>query len=261
MPEIEGIHFQEEGSGFPVILVHGFCETHEIWKSFSKALANEYRVISIDLPGFGQSKLLRAPFSISNVAIKIHNFLQALHISSCVAIGHSLGGYITLAMVEKQPERFRAFCLFHSTAYPDSEEKKNSRNKVIEFVTANGVAPFIESFIPPLFYDQTNPHIEEAVRIGLKTPQNTLITYVAAMRDRPDRTHVVRDFNGPVLFIAGEKDGVVSQEAIHSQSRLASNPTVYLATGVAHMGMFEDPAGTIGQTKAFLTMAGCGLIQ
>ena len=70
---------------------------------------------------------------------------------------------MTLAMANQQPELFKAFGLFHSTAYADAEERKLSRNKVIEFVTNHGVKPFIESFIPPLFNDQSNQHILEII--------------------------------------------------------------------------------------------------
>ena len=68
-------------------------------------------------------------------------------------IGHSLGGYVALAMVEKRPDLFAGLGLFHSTAYADSAEKKQSRNKVIEFVNKNGAKAFTTNFITPLFAD------------------------------------------------------------------------------------------------------------
>lgn len=254
MPEQSGIYFKDEGKGFPVLLIHGFCETHHIWNSFSKNLAKEYRVLSIDLPGFGKSQLLHVPFSIEDVATKVLEWLKSIQVNQCVVIGHSLGGYVTLAMVQKQPHIFKGFSLFHSTAYPDSDEKKFSRNKVIEFVSKNGVAPFIESFVPPLFYDQTNPHIKETVNIALGTKKETLLSYVGAMRDRPDRTDVLKTFGGPVLLISGEKDGVVSPESMEKQSKMAINPVLHVMQGVAHMGMFENEFQSLDMTFSFLKL-------
>jgi pimeloyl-ACP methyl ester carboxylesterase len=252
MPEQSGIFFRDEGAGFPVLLIHGFCETHQIWNSFSGKLSTEFRVLSIDLPGFGKSPLLETPFSIDKVATKVLDWLKSMKIDQCIVIGHSLGGYVTLSMVKQQPHIFRGFCLFHSTAYADSEEKKFSRNKVIEFVSKNGVTPFIESFIPPLFYDQTNRYIPEVVNLALATKKETLLSYVGAMRDRTDRTDVIKNFNGPVLFISGEKDGIVSPESMEKQSKMAEKPTIQILPGVAHMGMFESESVAVNLTFAFL---------
>jgi pimeloyl-ACP methyl ester carboxylesterase len=151
-------------------------------------------------------------------------------------------------MAGQQPERLNAFGLFHSTAYADSDEKKLSRNKVIEFVTHHGVEPFIESFIPPLFYDQNNPHIQSVVTLARQTPKETLISYVAAMRDRPDSTAVLQHFSRPILLLAGDKDSVVSVEALEAQCKLALKPM----NSVAHMGMFEQEAAATGHVLDFL---------
>jgi len=252
MPEQSGIFYTDQGKGFPVVLIHGFCETHEIWDSFSKKLSTDFRIICLDLPGFGKSKLLPAGFSIADVATKILALLTELKIEKCIAIGHSLGGYVTLAMTDQGKDVIMAFGLFHSTAYPDAEERKISRNKVIEFVSNHGVVPFIESFIPPLFYDQSNPHINPLVKLGSSTRPETLIAYVKAMRDRPDRTSVLKEFKGPILFIGGEKDAGISPESVKKQANLASKATLHILPDVAHVGMFEDEKATLEQVKEFL---------
>jgi pimeloyl-ACP methyl ester carboxylesterase len=252
MPEHSGIFYSDLGKGFPVILIHGFCETHEIWDSFSSDLSKDYRVICLDLPGFGRSRLLSDGFSIADVATKVHSLLEAIKINECIVIGHSLGGYVALAMADQHPEILNAFGLFHSTAYPDSEEKKISRNKVIEFASTHGVAPFVESFIPPLFYDQSNPHIQTLVKLASGTKQETLIAYVKAMRDRPDRTKVLHHFKHPILFITGEKDGGITPDSVKKQANLSSNVTLHMLPEVAHVGMFEDRKTTLKQVQEFL---------
>lgn len=253
MPEQAGIFYTDQGKGFPVLLIHGFCETHQIWDSFSNELSKEFRILSIDLPGFGKSALLPSPFSLADVGLRVLEFIKELEIESCISIGHSLGGYVNLAMANQQPELFKAFGLFHSTAYADSEERKFSRNKVIEFVTKHGVTPFIDSFIPPLFNDQTNHHILPLVRLATQTKTETLVAYVNAMRDRPDRTNVLEQFQRSILFIAGEKDSGISPESIKKQASLALNADFNLLPDVAHMGMFECEAVTLRLIHKFLT--------
>lgn len=252
MPEQAGIFYTDQGKGFPVLLIHGFCETHQIWDSFSHELSKDFRIVSIDLPGFGKSELLREPFSLTDVGIRVLKFLKELKINSCIAIGHSLGGYVALAMADQQPELLKAFGLFHSTAYPDTEERKLTRNKVIEFVTKNGVATFIESFIPPLFYNQANPHILPLVRLASQTTTETLIAYFKAMRDRPDMTKVLQQFQGSILFIAGDKDTGISPDSVKKQASLASKVNLNLLTGVGHMGMFESEEVTLRLVHKFV---------
>lgn len=255
MPEKLNVFYTDEGKGFPVVLLHGFCETHEVWNRFSKSLSTDFRVISVDLPGFGSSKILPEGFSIADAASQVIALLNELKISKSIVIGHSLGGYVTLAMVKQKTELFAGFGLFHSTAYADSEERKASRNKVIEFVYKNGVAAFIETFIPPLFHDKSNPDIPFAVKMALKTPQETLIGYAKAMRDRPDLTSVIRDFKNPILFIAGEKDTVIPTDAVEKQAKMAAKPQLSIVKNAAHMGMFEKEAETVNLTREFLVKA------
>jgi pimeloyl-ACP methyl ester carboxylesterase len=255
MPENTNIFYADQGKGFPVVLLHGFCETHEVWSRFAGQLSKDFRVISVDLPGFGNSKILKDGFSIADAAAKILVLLDELGIKQCITIGHSLGGYVTLAMVDQNENLFTGFGLFHSTAYPDNEDRKVSRNKVIDFVSKNGVAAFIETFIPPLFHDKTNPHIPAAVKMALQTTPEALIGYAKAMRDRPDLTHVIKNFRNPVFFLGGLKDTVISPESLEKQAKLAAKPSLHLIEGIAHMGMFEKEQETLNLTRDFLVKA------
>lgn len=252
MPEQADIFFTDQGKGFPVVLIHGFCETHEVWTRFAQQLSTTFRVLSVDLPGFGKSKSLPEGFSVADAASKINELLLQLEIRNCIPVGHSLGGYVTLEMVNQQASLFPGFGLFHSTAYADSDERKAARDKVIEFVSKNGVPAFIETFIPPLFHDKANPDIPLAVKMALLTKQETLIGYAKAMRDRHDLTSVIKKFNNPIIFIAGEKDTVIPPETLQKLAKLAAKPHLYVIPNVAHMGMFEKEAETLNLIRGFL---------
>ena len=188
------IYYQEKGKGHPLVLIHGFCETHEIWDRFADNLSDTFRVLLPDLPGFGKSPLPPTPFTIQDIGLAMLGWMDELHLDRPVVIGHSLGGYVALAMVDVQPGRFPGFGLFHSTAYADSEEKKENRNKVIDFVSRKGVQPFIDTFVPGLFYQKGNPHVMEIHQIASRTPAETLVAYAAAMRDRPSRVALLETF-------------------------------------------------------------------
>jgi pimeloyl-ACP methyl ester carboxylesterase len=246
------LHVKESGKGFPVLLLHGFCETHQIWNGVLSALAESYRVLAVDLPGFGKSDLPGEAFSLEDIADIISKWLVEREIDKCVVFGHSLGGYVTLALVKKCPILISGFGLVHSTAFADTAEKKINRNRVIAFVKEHGVRPFVESFIPPLFADKESKCIPEMVELGATTPLQTLIAYTSAMRDRPDRTDVLADFNGKILFLAGDRDGLIPRESIRNQALFCKLPVVAVLEGVAHMGMLENEAETLRQLQTFL---------
>ena len=250
---MEEIFFRKLGKGKPVILIHGFCETHEIWNGLAENLAETFEVFSIDLPGFGHSQLPPAPFTLAEIAKKVLGLIEREKIILPFVVGHSLGGYITLAMTESAPEKIGGLCLFHSTVYPDSKEKKTNRNKVMNFVKTNGVGPFADTFVPGLFFDKKHPAIPVVDKIARGTSQETLLAYTAAMRDRPSSVAILRKSDKPVLILAGDKDTIITKESVQEYGHLAKKGLVQILTDTGHMGMFEHPQRVRNILKSFLS--------
>ena len=250
------MHYQSYGKGAPVVLLHGFCETGQVWDGFYGELATDHQILIPDLPGFGRSDLLPDGFDITDVAEAVFQWLRSLNIDQVVVIGHSLGGYVSLALARLYPEMIAGLGLFHSTAFADSAEKKETRNKVIDFVRANGVEVFADSFIPQLFYvknrDRLKEEIGQTVRIACSTPSETLISYTRAMRDREDRTDVLKTLEAPVLFIAGDQDTSVPVGKSREQIPMIKNSFAKILRDTGHMGMFEAREEALEQVEEFL---------
>lgn len=246
------LFFKKWGNGKPLLFIHGFPFHQEIWSSYVKKFTDKFCVITIDLPGFGKSPALTFPFTLDQVADSLLNFLFDQKLPRVALLGHSLGGYVALAMVKKKPEIFSELILFHSTAYPDSSEKKESRSKVIEFVERNGASPFTTNFIPPLFVKQDHPAIETVRKIAGKSTKAAVIGYTQAMRDRPDQIKTLESFENPTLFLAGRKDPGIPVESVLKQASHCKKPEIHILEEVAHMGMFESPDDTSAKIKDFL---------
>ncbi|MES2615354.1 MAG: alpha/beta hydrolase [Bdellovibrionota bacterium] len=243
------LEYNDTGHGFPLILIHGFCENRTVWKYCEKELATQYRVINPDLPGFGESRLTEATVSMEYFADQIKQLLDALKIEKCIIIGHSLGGYVTLAFAEKYSEKLSGMGLFHSSAFADAEEKKENRNKTIDFIQKHGVSIFAESFVPPLFSlknkDLFKPEIKDLTFTAASSSEHGVIETTKAMRDRKDRTEVLKSVNIPVLFVAGKQDGVIPLEKSLEQCHLPKHSIVHFLEGTGHMGMIEKKPETI----------------
>ncbi|MDJ1491634.1 alpha/beta hydrolase [Cytophagaceae bacterium DM2B3-1] len=257
------LSYSIHGQGTPVVFLHGFCESKEIWQEFLAPLETSFQSIVVDMPGFGKSTSNTNYQSIDAMAEEVHLLLQELSISKSIIIAHSLGGYVGLALAEKYPESIAGLGLFHSTAYPDTEEKKQGRNKTSEAIRQNGMPEFLENFIPGLFYKERHTELQETITAVYKltshTPAPTAIAATLAMRDRPDRTHVLRNSNYPVLFIAGKNDNAVVFESAREQFYLPDHSIVQALSDTAHMGMFEKPEETRAMVKSFVEI--CQALQ
>ncbi|HEV8511873.1 MAG TPA: alpha/beta hydrolase [Cyclobacteriaceae bacterium] len=252
---MEKIFFRKSGKGKPVLLIHGFCETHEIWNGFAEKLSEAFEVFAIDLPGFGDSPLPATPFTIQDVAKDLLNWIDQENIRSPFLVGHSLGGYTALAMAKQGQEKISGLCLFNSTPYPDSDDRKSNRNKVIEFVKKNGVDPFIDTYVPGLFLDKKHPAIPDVYKIARRTSEETLLAYTSAMRDRPSSIDFLKEFQKPLLTITGDNDSIISVESVREFGHLAKTSWVHILENTGHMGMFEQPDKALRILSDFMSNA------
>ncbi len=251
------IHYRVIGNGPTVVLIHGFGEDGTIWDKQVEALKHSFQLIVPDLPGSGDSPLLNTSCTMEILAESIYAILQGESITSTVVIGHSMGGYITLAVAEKYPQLLKAFGLFHSSAYPDNEEKKEARRKSIGFIQQQGAPKFIEQLIPKLFsegFKQENPLIvRELIHRYTNFSAEALVQYYEAMMQRPDRTKQLKEFEGPILIIMGKHDSAIPLDDNLSQSHLPRVAYIQLLEKSGHMGMLEETEKANKFLQKFLT--------
>src|ERR1700728_3502684 len=132
------IYYKIIGKGKPVLFLHGFAEDGNVWQYQIDFLKDHYQIIVPDIPGSGRSSIADWINNIDSLAESVKAILDEEQIINCTVIGHSLGGYITLALAEKYPKLLNGFGLFHSSAFADTEEKKQARLKSIDFIKTNG---------------------------------------------------------------------------------------------------------------------------
>lgn len=240
------IAYEVSGTGFPLVLIHGFCEDHQVWEEAMLELEN-WQIIRIDLPGFGQSETL-ADSSVEHFAGAIKQVLDVLDIASCIMVGHSMGGYSTLAFAELYPEYLKGFGIFHSHPFADSDEGREKRQKSIDFISKNGhilyVKQLIPKLFPPSFITSKRFLVDRMVFNASRYTSEGIIGGLQAMRDRPDRTDVLRNSSVPVLFVLGEKDDLIPFEKQLEQTHLPQIATVRIFPQLGHMGMVEAPKKT-----------------
>jgi pimeloyl-ACP methyl ester carboxylesterase len=245
------IMYRVKGSGMPVVLVHGFGEDGSIWKNQYDAFP-DHKLIIPDLPGSGASGMID-DMSMEGLAAALERlivhelgsvFYKQGEPGSVVMIGHSMGGYVSLAFAEKKPEMLGALGLFHSSANADSSEKKETRKKGIEFTREHGAFAFLKTATPNLYAQATKDaapaKIEEHLDSIRHFSAEALVQYYEAMMARPDRTNVLKNTGLPVLFIFGRHDSVIPLEDGLQQSHLPQLSYIHLLENSGHMGMIEE---------------------
>lgn len=248
------IHYRVIGNGAAVMLIHGFAEDNSIWNDISAALSENYQLILPNIPGSGGSPAITIQHSIDDYAAAMLAILQEEQLDNVVVIGHSMGGYIALAMAEKKPSTIKALGLFHSSAYADDALKIATRQKAISFIQENGSQAFLKTSLPGLFADplQHKKSIDNLLQKAENCSCDTLIQYYEAMIKRPDRTELLVTAKFPVLFVMGFEDKAVPFSHSLQQSHLPSIGHISILRGSAHMGMIEEPAKSLMVLTDFL---------
>ncbi len=248
------LHYTSTGSGQTIVLIHGFCENNTCFNEQVFLLKAHYNLICIDLPGHGLSPL-QEPFGIEDIADRVKQVLDTCGVEQCVMMGHSMGGYVTLAFAKKHATYLKGYGLLHSTANTDSEERKNKRDQAIKLIQTKGAAFYVEQFIPPLFAAGTDAVLIKArQQSNANISSTTLITCLTAMKNRPDSHELLHTSKLPVAFIAGGQDAIIPLADMLAQA--ASVPVAHLTVlpDAAHMGMLEKPTEVtkaIGDFAAF----------
>ena len=237
------IFYRITGIGSPVMFVHGFGEHGNVFKNQVEYLKDKFQLIVPDLPGSGQSELID-DMSMEGMAEVLHSIIHEENIDRCPVIGHSMGGYITLALMDSYPNHVSALGLFHSTTFADTEEKKETRKKGIEFIKQHGAFEFLKTSTPNLFSPNSKEQIPNSITTFIEslkdlTPES-LIAYYEAMMSRPDRTSILKNTKDPVLFIAGEHDVAIPLNDVLKQCHLPEKSYFHVLKKSGHMGMMEE---------------------
>lgn len=206
------LFYNSYGSGPAVVLLHGFLESASMWDFFIAEFSKKYTIITIDLLGHGSSGSVGEVHSMELMAEAVHTVIEQLKLQSFELVGHSMGGYVALAYIEKYSQLVSKITLINSTPSEDSEERKENRTRALKVIRTNKEA-FVSMAISNLF--SPNDRVDYASEIkflkkeALQISKESIAATIKGMRDRNDRSTILRKFNKPKNMLCGTQDLIV----------------------------------------------------
>lgn len=207
------IYYKAVGEGEATVLLHGFLESSQIWEGFLPEFSMYGKIITIDLPGHGRSGCIGEVHSMELMAAAVHEVLQTLGVKRANFIGHSMGGYVGLAFLEKYPGLVNDFMLLNSTPQADTDEKKDIRERSVQLVEKNKqayVSMAIKNLLSPNNTEKFAKEIQELIEVASEFPTSGITAALKGMKIRTDRTAVLSNFTGNKIIVAGIEDPLIN---------------------------------------------------
>ena len=240
------LHIADSGVGEKcVVLLHGYLESMYVWDDFTSLLTPSVRVITVDIPGHGISEVKGEVHTMEMVADVLHEMLNSLGIEKVTMVGHSMGGYVSLAFCARYPEQLEGLVLLSSSPNPDTDLKKENRRREIALVRA-GKKDALARVAPEAGFAEHNrrrlkSYIDDLVECVHITEDDGIVALLGGMIERVDQNEMLRKCVVPQLFIMGKHDAYIPVEA--AEAIIANNPQAEVAwlENSGHMGFIEEP--------------------
>lgn len=215
------ICYTVKGTGNPLVLLHGFLESKEIWTDFAEGLSIKRQVICIDLPGHGDSGSFGNIHSMGAMAEAVKTVLDELSIKKVALAGHSMGGYVSLELCYKFPMLINALVLVNSTLLADDEKRKINRDRAANFVLQNKDA-FVNMAVANLMtrknYERFKPQVEVIRQRALNISKIGIYAAIKGMKARKDHRELLANSEHQKIVVAGINDPIVDYNTIKTIS-------------------------------------------
>lgn len=247
----------EQGSGRPLLLVHGFPLDHSMWNGQITELAKNFRVIAPDLRGFGQSEVTIGTVTMQQFADDLAGLLDALEVKEPVVFcGLSMGGYIGWQFVARHRKKLAALIIADSRAVADNEKAAAGRKEIADKVEKEGTKVVADAMLPKLFpagdVDRGADFVKATQAVMLAAPPSGVAAALRGMAARPDFTRELAKIDVPTLIICGEEDAIAPPAEMQEIAKAITGAKYVSITGAGHMAPLEKPAEVNAAIRAFL---------
>ena len=240
------IFYQVAGSGTPILLIHGFPLSGELFQGQLAGLSSQFQVITPDLRGFGKSTTPDANGSIATYAQDMIALMDALGIQKAIIGGHSMGGQITLEMYKEAPARFLGMILIDTNAMPATIVEKAQWPAFGVQAQQKGVPSIVSTITPQMLTGAERllnvPATTEMMDILAEASLAGVMGGGQALATRPDYTSLLPTIAVPALVLAGLDDPIYSTEVSEMLKDAIPSSQLSIIPLAEHASIYEQPA-------------------
>jgi pimeloyl-ACP methyl ester carboxylesterase len=235
--------YTDNGQGKTIVLIHAFPADHHLWDMQIKTLSQKYRVITLDLKGFGQATPTDGKtVSMREYAAQVKQLLDQLHVKTAVIGGESMGGYISLAFLKAYPDKTEGLILSNTQAKTDSAEENVADKKDAADILVNGTNRLVADFVPKALSSNASHEAKELVTDMFANQKATgVASALRGMATREDTTKTLAATSIPVLIISSNLDEVISPKESMKMSKIAKNSKLIMIKDAGHLTNIERP--------------------
>ena len=241
-----------------IIFIHGFPLNMSMWNKQVELFKGNFRVITYDIRGHGDSDTGNESFSIDLFVNDLISLMDVLRIKKATLCGLSMGGYIALNAIECYPDRFDAVVLCDTTCRKDSPVAKTKRKKTIESIIKNGVINYASESLKTLFapdsFTTKADEISCVKKMILNTTELSLCSTLLALSSRNDTCSALKDIKVPVLILVGEEDAITPPDFAQFMHQNIKDSTLQIINSAGHLSNLENPEEFNHHLKKFFDL-------
>lgn len=250
------LHYESIGRGRPVILLHGWINSWDVWRDCMIALANRgtYRVYALDFWGFGDSakQTTNTAFQVNSYVQMVYEFMEALGIQSAPVFGHSMGGTVAMQLALMYPERIRKFAIVGSPI------QGSSLNLFLKLAGQGWIAelvwryPILRSTVMWLLLQGDSERVRNMIFRDVK--RASVDSFFCSINDlrQTDLREQLKSLSVPVLGIYGVKDNIVSPRNAKILTNGTKMATIKMMYHSRHFPMTDEPQEFLQTIDNFL---------
>ena len=250
---MQDIYIDDIGDGFPLVLVHGFLGSSEMWKLQKQKLKDNFRIISPALPGFGESYKSKSLKNIEDMAYFILNCIEEKKIYKFHLMGHSMGGMIAQEIVKISGSRINKLICFATGSIGEMPGRFETIDDSILKIKKEGIKKSLKR-IPKTWFvkgkeDKNYNFCESAV---MNLSEETAINALVAMKNWRSLEYL-KNIKNETLIIWGDKDKSYNFEQIDTLNKNIPNSNLKILNGCSHNAHLEEPDLFNNLVEEFLT--------
>lgn len=238
------IAYSDRGTGLPIVFLHAFPLNRTMWAPQEEALSSQFRIVTIDLRGHGESDAPLWGYTLEQSADDVTALLDQLSIREAVFVGLSMGGYILFAFYRKYAARVKGLILADTKAQGDTAEGKEGRFQMAQTAYKKGPSAIADMMLPKLLSPttiQTNPGLTRHVRAMIEGNQiSGIVGDLMAMAERPDSVPLLGQITCPTQIIVGELDQATPPSDSKLMAELIPHARLAIIPNAAHLANLEQ---------------------